>query len=568
VAKTAAKAETTTEEVVVGPDLYGWFIGAFVGLLSLIVLVSTGSILSVLVLLALIALLVSSLVYYGFLDLSDYLEDKVTPPPPVVPAAKPAGGPLLGSEVFHIDGGPAFGTGFTYDEAPAVCAAFDSEIATLEQVMEAYSKGAEWCNYGWTAGGMALYPTQKDTWDQLQRELDIERRTRCGRPGVNGGYMDPLLKLGVNCYGFKPKGDFNPPAPVPGGDPQGFKDMVNRFKSIMKQLAMAPFSRYKWSAARPEGFRGSMSSDTSYGTQFRQSFTTPQGVVEHIVNGDGSDPYVEETTTSGGYGGAPYGLVGAQGEAGPQGQRGIQGLRGAVGPQGTQGPQGQKGDRGAEGAASTVPGPTGATGSKGDQGEKGDKGATGADGKAAAKGENGADGKDGKDGKDGINGKDGAAGAPGERGPTGQAQSVAESLVDELIGRGMLTNFTKCYINWQVSEIAVAYPSPTERDPVNFWDTRYKLCEKYYKALGWNDAEYNDVNGKIDTLKPQYRVKDSEIRIGNVRLWDTGSGLGVMNVAAPDKTILLWSGVGDGRIPGHSSIMTTRGDNSKNWFGY
>jgi hypothetical protein len=140
--------------------------------------------------------------------------------------------------------------------------------------------------------------------------------------------------------------------------------------------------------------------------------------------------------------------------------------------------------------------------------------------------------------------------------------------VDELIGRGMLTNFTKCYINWQVSEIAVAYPSPTERDPVNFWDTRYKLCEKYYKALGWNDAEYNDVNGKIDTLKPQYRVKDSEIRIGNVRLWDTGSGLGVMNVAAPDKTILLWSGVGDGRIPGHSSIMTTRGDNSKNWFGY
>jgi len=384
--------------------MYSWFIGAFIGLLSLIVLVSTGSILSVIVLLAMIALLVSGLVYYGFLEIADYAAKKVELPA-VVPATVPAGGPTVGSEVFHIDGGPAFGTGFTYDEAPAVCGAFDSELATLEQVMEAYNHGAEWCNYGWTAGGMALYPTQKDTWDQLQRELDTERRTRCGRPGVNGGYMDPLLKLGVNCYGFKPKGDFKPPAPIPGSDPEAFKEAVNRFKSVMKQLAMAPFSRMRWSAAR-ETFLGRATD--SYGTQFAQSFVTPHGVVEHLENGSGE--YVESVATSGGYGGSPYGLVGAQGPAGAQGQRGIQGIQGAQGPAGQQGPQGPRGEMGPDGPASTVPGPTGPQGLTGPQG---------IEGRAAERGDTGPQGRPGVDGVNGMDGPRGPTGFPGTKGDKG-----------------------------------------------------------------------------------------------------------------------------------------------------
>jgi hypothetical protein len=71
----------------------------------------------------------------------------------------------------------------------------ERRLASLEQVIEAYNSGAEWCGYGWTAGGMALYPTQKKTWEELQREVDPGKRTACGRPGVNGGYFDPIAQV-------------------------------------------------------------------------------------------------------------------------------------------------------------------------------------------------------------------------------------------------------------------------------------------------------------------------------------------------------------------------------------
>jgi hypothetical protein len=418
----ATGATGTKEEVVVGPDLYKWFVGGFLVLLSLIVLVATGSVLSVLVLFALIALLVSSLVYYGFLDISDYVESKAKAvlPTPLAPAK---GSPMVGSEVFHIDAADVDGTGFTYDEAAAVCAAFDSELATLEQVMEAYSKGAEWCNYGWTTGGMALYPTQKATWEALQKELDLERRTRCGRPGVNGGYMNPTLKLGVNCYGFKPKGDFKPPAPIPGGDPKKFGEMVNRFKDMMNRLMLAPFSRFRWSGVRAtESFTG----QESYGTQFRQTFVTPQGViVEHLE----TDPYVESIATSGGYGGAPYGLRGDTGATGSTGMRGIQGVQGAQGPSGPRGEQGTRGERGERGEASTVPGPTGPTGRLGPTGAgtTGPTGRRGADGDPGPTGPSGPKGNQGDQGVTGPTGRTGPQGIQGIQGIQGVSPTDAWS---------------------------------------------------------------------------------------------------------------------------------------------
>jgi len=424
-------ATGATEEIVLGPDLYKWFVGAFLAFLSLIVLIATGSLLSVLVLLALIALLVSSLVYYGFLDIAEYVEPKVNPVLPT-PAAKPTGGPLVGSEVFHVDATEVDGTGFTYDDAPAVCAAFESELATLEQVMEAYSKGAEWCNYGWTAGGMALYPTQKATWEALQKELDTERRTRCGRPGVNGGYMDPLLKLGVNCYGFKPKGDFKPPAPIPGGDPKEFAKAVSRFKEIMNRLLLSPFSRFRWSGVRAtESFTGQSS---SYGTQFRQSFLTPHGVVEHLVNGSATDPYVESVATSGGYGGSPYGLRGDTGPSGLTGARGLQGIQGVQGAQGEAGAQGPRGNEGPRGAASTIPGPTGPSGPRGERGEQGDAGrdstAVGATGPKGDQGERGDFGPTGPKGasRTGPTGSPGAKGDPGDKGDKGDPGPLEPDL--------------------------------------------------------------------------------------------------------------------------------------------
>ena len=101
-------------------------------------------------------------------------------------------------EVFNIAGNK-----FTYADAPAVCAVYGAELATYDQVEEAYEDGGEWCNYGWSEDQMAFFPTQKDTWEKLQS--NPETAYKCGRPGVNGGYIpNPNITFGVNCYGVKP----------------------------------------------------------------------------------------------------------------------------------------------------------------------------------------------------------------------------------------------------------------------------------------------------------------------------------------------------------------------------
>lgn len=102
-------------------------------------------------------------------------------------------------EVFNISNNL-----YTYDEAKSVCVAMDSRLATYDEVEDAYNNGAEWCNYGWSDGQMALFPTQKKTWNDLQK-IDGKQHS-CGRPGVNGGYIEnKMLRFGVNCYGVKPK---------------------------------------------------------------------------------------------------------------------------------------------------------------------------------------------------------------------------------------------------------------------------------------------------------------------------------------------------------------------------
>ena len=92
---------------------------------------------------------------------------------------------------------------YTYEDAKDVCSVYGAKLATYDQVEDAYNKGGEWCNYGWSEGQLALFPTQKSTWSKLQGSE--ETKNQCGRPGVNGGYMenDGLL-FGVNCFGKKP----------------------------------------------------------------------------------------------------------------------------------------------------------------------------------------------------------------------------------------------------------------------------------------------------------------------------------------------------------------------------
>jgi hypothetical protein len=102
-------------------------------------------------------------------------------------------------EVFNISNNL-----YTYDDAQNVCSAFGARLATYDEIEDAYNKGADWCNYGWSDNQMAFFPTQKNTWKKLQK--NPKNKNNCGRPGVNGGYMaNPNIKFGVNCFGKKPK---------------------------------------------------------------------------------------------------------------------------------------------------------------------------------------------------------------------------------------------------------------------------------------------------------------------------------------------------------------------------
>lgn len=377
-------------------DVYGMFVSAFFIVLSLVVLFTTGSILAVLVLWATIALVLTVLVYYGFITLEqiwgtakkeeEKVVDNVVSPPPPQPSTPFAGGPVVGSEVFHVSDQI-----FTYDDAPAVCAAYGADIATLEQVMDAYAKGAEWCGYGWTAGGMALYPTQRATWDRLQVEIDPGKRTRCGRPGVNGGYFDPAMKFGVNCFGFKPPGRFTPPAPIPGYDQARFNSLVNEFRGLLKRFTLNPYSRFDWSAyGNANTVRETFIDPLFKLFNYKQEFITPHGVREEFTQ-PGDPRYVESVNVAG-VGtfarplDAPYGLLGApgeRGETGPQGEPGV-GMtgpkgEGGTGPTGHTGPQGPDGKPGTAGAVIEYTGPTGPAGEKvkGLDGTAGDTGATG-----------------------------------------------------------------------------------------------------------------------------------------------------------------------------------------------
>ena len=92
---------------------------------------------------------------------------------------------------------------YTYEEAQKACQAFDAPLATYEQIESSYDNGGEWCNYGWSEGQMAFFPTQKTTFDELQK--NPKTQNVCGRPGVNGGFIgNPYVRFGANCYGVKP----------------------------------------------------------------------------------------------------------------------------------------------------------------------------------------------------------------------------------------------------------------------------------------------------------------------------------------------------------------------------
>lgn len=171
--------------------------------------------------------------------------------PPKDVSGNKAPAPIQIDEVFNVSNNL-----YTYDDAQAICSAYDAKIATYDQVEDSYNNGGEWCNYGWSADQMALFPTQKNTWDTLQKT--DKHKNDCGRPGINGGYIsNPYMKFGVNCYGKKPKATAAELARMAANNsksyPKTLEDQVLDAKvkfwkdNASKMLNLNSYNKDKWS---------------------------------------------------------------------------------------------------------------------------------------------------------------------------------------------------------------------------------------------------------------------------------------------------------------------------------
>jgi len=171
-------------------------------------------------------------------------QDKVTSSKTLVEKILPGG-----QQVFNISK-----NSYTYYDAEPLCKALGAELATYEQVKKAYSHGADWCNYGWVKGQMAVYPTQKSTWDTLQSGPEKDRLS-CGRPGLNGGYFDnPELRFGVNCYGNKPDQKDHDATAVASGEGAPLspgeleqEKKIAKYRGETNYISVLPFNKTAWS---------------------------------------------------------------------------------------------------------------------------------------------------------------------------------------------------------------------------------------------------------------------------------------------------------------------------------
>jgi hypothetical protein len=138
---------------------------------------------------------------------------------------------------------------YRFSEAEPLCRAFGAELATYDQVKDAYKSGADWCNYGWIKGQLAVYPTQKETYDKLQKGPEKDRMS-CGLPGVNGGHFpNEDQRFGVTCYGPRPvETALDERLQKPENSDIAFDREVNRFKAQRDTIAVTPWSSTQWSA--------------------------------------------------------------------------------------------------------------------------------------------------------------------------------------------------------------------------------------------------------------------------------------------------------------------------------
>ena len=201
-----------------------------------------------------VLIIVNAFQYFFSINLTAYIQDLFSPTtkidivvdqstyqPTSVPEIK------FKKQVFNIPGNY-----YDYDNAKAVCQAYGANLATYDQIEKAYGSGAEWCNYGWSDDQLALFPTQKKTYDRLQTIPGHEND--CGRTGVNGGYIaNPNVKFGINCYGNKPKITSEEddlmktatPYPETAKD-LAFQKRIDFWKNKVDEILVSPFNYDTW----------------------------------------------------------------------------------------------------------------------------------------------------------------------------------------------------------------------------------------------------------------------------------------------------------------------------------
>jgi hypothetical protein len=220
---------------------------------------SGSSIMGIIIIIILVILIIVNAFQYFFsINVSAYVQGLFTPKTTVdivvdqssyTPEPAPVPEIKFKKQVFNIPGNY-----YNYQNAKAICKAYGAELATYDQIEKAYNSGAEWCNYGWSANQLALFPTQKETYNTLQKIPGHEND--CGRAGINGGYIaNPRVKFGVNCYGNKPKITEEEEEIMQNTPsyPQNIKDLafqkrVDFWKTKVDDILVSPFNHNMWSS--------------------------------------------------------------------------------------------------------------------------------------------------------------------------------------------------------------------------------------------------------------------------------------------------------------------------------
>lgn len=148
-------------------------------------------------------------------------------------------------EVFHIPNNT-----HDYEKAREICRKYNARLATYDEVENAYNNGANWCSYGWSEDQLALFPTQSEIYNNLK--LIPGHEHDCGRPGVNGGFIDNKhVNFGVNCFGKKPKQteedkEFMERLKL-SYSPAIDQDELDKIANEKNNMLISPFNKDKWS---------------------------------------------------------------------------------------------------------------------------------------------------------------------------------------------------------------------------------------------------------------------------------------------------------------------------------